>query len=448
MTNDFDVIVIGSGSAARAVAYPCREAGLKVAMADSRPLGGTCALRGCDPKKVLVGAAEVVDRSRGMDGNGVTGAAIDWPRLMTFKRTFTDRFPEKMRKRLDDVGIEVLSGVVSFASPDTLQFGDRLLSAKNIVIVTGAEPAPLNIPGEELAIHSDDFLELAALPGRIVFVGGGYIAFEFAHVTARAGTKTTIVHRGERPLEYFDADLVDKLCDYTREIGVDVRLKSKVTRIERQGGELVVSAEREGVESRIAADAVVHAAGRTPNLKALHLDRGGVAFNAHGVEVNEFLQSTSNARVWAAGDAAATKMPRLTPVSGMQGSVVSHNLLNQQKRSYETGPVPSVAFTIPPLASVGLTETQAHRQGLSFKGRIVDTSQWYSSRRIGETCSAAKVLVDTDTDLIVGAHLLGHGADETINVFTVAMRCRMTASELKKTLFSYPTKTSDIDYLL
>lgn len=449
MTPDFDLIAIGSGSAARATAYPCAQAGWRVAMIDSRPFGGTCALRGCDPKKVLVGAAESVDCTRRMRGRGVKGeATIDWAELMSFKRTFTEPFPAAMKHHLDEIGIEALAGEAAFTGPDSIQVGERQIAARHIVIATGARPAPLHIPGEDLALTSDDFLQLSELPRRIAFIGGGYIGFEFAHIAARAGASVMVLHNDARPLRNFDADLVDRLCDRTRALGVDLRLNIRVSAIERAATALVVSIENNGTVTHEEVDAVFHSAGRVPDLDALCLDRAGVAHDARGVTVDEYLQSTTNPRVWAAGDAAATAAPKLTPVSGMHGAVISHNLLHEDKRKVDSGPVASVVYTVPPLASVGMTEAQARQSGIAVAVRLFDTSQWYTSRRIGETCSGAKILIDSSTDRILGAHLLGHGAEETINIFAVAMRCQMAASDLKHVLFSYPTKSSDIEYLI
>jgi glutathione reductase (NADPH) len=293
------------------------------------------------------------------------------------------------------------------------------------------------------------FLDIARLPRRIAFIGGGYIAFEFAHIAVRAGAHVTIIHRGERPLEGFDADLVDRLCSFTRSLGVDIRVGAEVTALERAAGAVHVWVETNGPASRIEVDAVFHSAGRRPNLGDLRLDRGNVAFDRSGVVVNEWLQSTSNPSVWAAGDSAGTAMPRLTPVSAMHGVTVSHNLLQAERRRVDSRPVPTVVFTIPPLASVGLSEEQVSRRTRRENASaFVDTSEWYTSRRVGEICSGAKVLVDSESDQIVGAHLLGRGADEVINVFALAMRQGIPASELRQTPFSYPTKTSDIEYLV
>lgn len=449
MRREFDVVVIGSGSAARAAANPLASAGKKVAMIDSLPFGGTCALRGCDPKKVLVGAADVVDQAARLQGKGVSGVpAIAWPELMAFKRTFTDPFPAGTVERLEKAGIAVVHGRAAFESAGSLNAGGDTLAFEHCVIASGARPAPLGIPGQDLAVTSDGFLELAALPPRIVFIGGGYIAFEFAHIAARAGASVAIVHRGSRPLEIFDADLVDRLLARTRELGIEVRLDSRVTGIVPKGAGFTVQAEAAGGTAELSADLVVHAAGRIPDIDDLNLEAAGVAREKRGIRVDAHLRSTTNPAVYAAGDVAASGLPPLTPVAGYEGSIVAHNLLHEEKRRTDSLPIPSVVFTVPPLASVGMTEEEARRSGKDVKARLVDTAGWYSSRRIGETHSAAKIVVEDGTGRILGAALLGPGAEETINLFALAMRSDIKAHDLKTTLFAYPTHASDLQYLL
>src|SRR6478672_5559745 len=183
MNKTFDLLVLGTGAAATSVAYPCRQAGWTVAIVDSRPFGGTCALRGCDPKKVLVRASDALDWVRRMSGKGVDapGARIDWPALMRFKRTFTEPVPADREKSFAELGLAAYHGRARFTGPNAVQIGDETLEARHIAIATGAAPARLRIPGEELLVTSEGFMELDQLPPRIVFVGGGYIAFEFAH---------------------------------------------------------------------------------------------------------------------------------------------------------------------------------------------------------------------------------------------------------------------------
>ena len=227
-----------------------------------------------------------------------------------------------------------------------------------------------------------------------MFIGGGYISFEFAHIAARAGANVTILHRSERPLSGFDPDLVAKLVEASEEVGIDVRMNTAVTAVEKQVDALVVHTDGQTV----AADLVVHGAGRVPEIDALDLTAGGVEHDpTKGVAVNEFLQSVSNPAVYAAGDAAATEGWPLTPVAVSEGLTVASNILRGNHKTPNYLGTPSVAFTIPSLSRVGMTEEEATAQGLEFTVNYKDTSSWFSSRRVNEKHSAYKVLVEEGT---------------------------------------------------
>ncbi len=448
-TRKFDLVVIGTGSAASTVASRCRGAGWSVAIVDSRPFGGTCALRGCDPKKVLVGAADVLDWIHRMKGKGIRRdvARIDWPELMRFKRSFTDPVPQQREANLQKAGIETFHGRARFAGPTAVQVENDELQGRHVVIASGAKPVGLKIPGQELLTFSDQFLELDRLPGDIVFVGGGYISFEFAHVVARAGVHATILHRSARPLRGFDPDLVSRLVQRTREIGVHVELETSVEEVQKVASGLVVRTSKAGQKETFETEMVVHGAGRVPDIDELDLAAAGIERGLPGIRVNEYLQSVSNPAVYAAGDAVATGPP-LTPVAAHDGRVVAENLLkgNQRKPNY-TG-VPSVVFTVPPLATVGLHEEAARQHGLRFRVHHGDTTGWYSSRRVAEACSGFKVLIEEETERILGAHLLGSQADELINLFAFAIRTGSRVGDLQDTMFAYPTHASDVSYML
>ena len=459
-TKTFDLVVIGTGVAASTVAWKCHSAGWSVAVVDSRPFGGTCALRGCDPKKVLVGAAEVIDWNRRMEGRGIIDPnklKIHWPDLMHFKRSFTEPVPKEREEQFSKAGIVAFHGRVRFIGEKTVIVDDtHTLSGQHMLIATGAQPMKLNIPGEDNICKSDQFLELNELPSKIVFVGGGYISFEFAHIAARAGAMVTILHRGTRPLNNFDPYLVDILLQRTRDLGIEVRLQTKVDAIESSKADnntnngIVVHASTTGGEKyKVETEMVVHGAGRVPEIDDLELAAAGVQReDKKGVKVNEYLQSVSNPAVYAAGDAAENGGLPLTPIAAYEGEIVATNLLegNHIKPNYRG--VPSVVFTIPPLASVGLQEDAARKQGLHFRINKANTSSWYSSRRVGENHSGYKVLIDEDNDLILGAQVLGPHAEEVINIFAIAIRLGLKAGEIKQVIFSYPTNSSDISYML
>ncbi len=450
MTTTVDVIVLGTGSAAQNVAYACRASGWSVAVVDSRPFGGTCALRGCDPKKVLVGVAELVDWSRRMQGKGISapGLSLIWPEMIRFKRTFTASVPEHTEHGFAEAGIITRHGRAHFVDRTTIQVGDEAIAGRHVVIATGARHAPLGIPGEQWLTTSTQFLELDEVPERLVFVGGGYIAFEFAHIAARAGVHVQILHRGVRPLTKFDPDLVSQLVQVTQELGVEVHLGTTVTAIERKSSHLLVHARAGAQEYTTEADLVVHAAGRVPEIDDLHLDAAGVAREQDGISVNAYLQSVTNPAVYAAGDAVASGGFPLTPVAGMQGEIVARNLLEGNHHTPNYTGIPSVVFTTPPLARVGLEEGAALAQGLRFRTHREDTSGWYSSRRVALPHTSSKVLVEVGSDRLLGAHVLGPHAEEIINVFALAMRAGLRAPDLKTMIYAYPTSASDISYML
>jgi glutathione reductase (NADPH) len=431
------------------VASRCRDAGWTVAVVDSRPFGGTCALRGCVPKKILVSAADAVHAARDMADRGVPAGdlRIDWPELIRFKRSLVDPTSARVEQAWAKAGIEQFHGRARFVGPTALAIGNDTLTARRVLIAAGAVPAALEFPGADRLTTSEQFLNLDRMPPRIVFVGGGYISFEFAHVAARAGAQATILHRGPRPLPGFDPDLVDALVRRTRELGIRVELNIEVCGIDASSDALLVRGAQGGQERQFEAEMAVHGAGRLPEIDDLRLEAAGVERDRRGVRVNEFLQSVSNPAVYAGGDAAASGPP-LTPKADHDAGVLTVNLLEGNRRAVNYDGIASAVFTLPPLASAGLTEAGARAAGLRFRVSSQDTSGWFNTRRVGETTSRFKVLIEEGTDRVLGAHLLGPHADEVINLFAVAIRLRIPATELKQVLFAYPTTGSDVRFML
>lgn len=450
MSQEYDLVVLGTGSGGSTVAYKCRKAGWRVAIVDCRPFGGTCQLRGCDPKKVLIGAAHLIDWRRRMDGKGVVGdLQIDWAQLIAFKRTFTDAPPEENDKSFQNAGIDTYHGTARFLDAHTLTIDDTTtLYAKHIVIATGARPRTLNIVGEHLLTDSIQFLELEQLPKRILFVGGGFVSFEFAHLAQRAGSTVTIVHRGERPLEQFDADLVGHLVEVSRAAGINILLERQVTGISQTEDGLRVTVEHEGEVEELVADLVVHGAGRIAELDALNVDEIGLAYSERGVTVNQYLQSTSHDHIYAAGDSADSDGLPLTPVAASEGYVVASNLLKGNQRTADYRGTGTAVFTLPQLAMVGLTEAEAERRGLDYTVKHETTTGWYASRRTNEPLTAYKTIVEKGSGRILGAHLLGEEASEVINLFVLAIRHGIRAHDLRTTIYAYPTKGSDVSYMV
>jgi len=446
----YDVIVVGTGEAGSGVATRCAKAGCGVAIIDDEPYGGTCALRGCDPKRVLVGFSDLIDWHRRVVGRGVIGQTrLDWPALMNFKRTFTDHVPARREATFKKMGVATYHGVGRFISPDQFVVDAKELAAKYFVIASGARPAPLGIPGEEHVKTSTDFLNLDALPRRVALIGAGYIAFEFAHLAARAGAEVVILGRG-RPLKHFDAQLVAALVEHTRSLKVDVTLDSAVEAVEKLGGEFRVHFRGSAGVATVSVDMVIHAAGRIPKTSELDLARASVDTDARGaVKVDEHLRSVTNPAVYAAGDAvsSAGALP-LTPVAAHQGAIVASNILHGSKKTPDYRGIPSVVFTTPPLASVGLTEEEAKAKGLNVRVKSEYTREWFSSRRVLAGASMYKTLIEQDSDRVLGAHLLGPNADEVVNLFALAIRQGIKARELAHSIYAYPTSASDLPYML
>jgi len=450
MSQHFDLIVIGAGMGGVAAANKCAVQGWQVAIVDALPYGGTCALRGCDPKKILRRGAEIIDSARLMRGKGIDDAdlSINWSDLMKHKHGFTDPVPQNMEDGLTGNGVTTLHGRARFTGPRQVEIDGTPYDADRFLIATGARHRPLEFPGQEHLIDSTDFLNLEELPSRVLFVGGGFISFEFAHIAARAGSSPVIVDRGERPLKNFDPDLVDLLVERGREVGIDLRRTTTIVEVQPSEGGYQVTLEQAGAQETIHTDLVVHGAGRVAELADLGLDAAGVEWGEHGMQVADHLQSTTNPAVWAAGDSADTEGMPLTPIAVSEAKVAASNMLKDTATTPDYAGIPTAVFTIPELARVGLLESEARAAGIDLAVRYSDTSGWYSNYRIGETTAAAKILIDKSNDQIVGAHLLGPEYGELINTLALAVKLGLTTRQLKSATAAYPTVGSDLGSML
>lgn len=281
-----------------------------------------------------------------------------------------------------------------------------------------------------------------------MFVGGGFIAMEFAHISKRAGARdVTVLEMMNRPLGNFDPDLVAILSEATADLGVDLHTEAKVLKVEKNDSEFAVTYETPKGTETIGCDLVVHATGRVPNIEHLNLEAAGVEYGRKGIKVSPFMRTT-NPAIFAAGDCADSG-PNLTPVSANEGRIAAKNLLagkDEHKVNYP--PIPSVVFTLPQIASVGLSDAEARDEGLDFDTHFDKTAGWYSSLRVGARHTGYKVLVEKGTGKILGAHLIGPGAEEQINLFAMAMGAGLTANKIKGLIFAYPSFASDIGSMI
>ncbi|MBC6999345.1 NAD(P)/FAD-dependent oxidoreductase [Cytophaga sp. FL35] len=440
----FDVFVIGSGIAGQTVATNCAKAGLKVAVADKREFGGTCANRGCDPKKVLLAATEVLESAALMDGKGVNGKLeINWKKLQKFKSNFTEAVPKSTEEKLKDLGIKLYHQSPQFLDKNTLEVEGKKVQAQKIVIATGYEPRVLPIKGHKLLKNSDDFLDLKKLPKKLIYIGAGYIGMEFAHMAARAGSKVTIIDSGKRALKPFDADLVGELINYSKKIGIEFIFGAQVEKVERLRKKYKIYFKTNGKNQSLKAGLVFNTAGRVPAVSQLDLDKGVVEHNEYGIVVNSFLQNTTNENVYACGDVSDNEVP-LTPLSGREGYVVSQNIIHGNTKKLNTPVVPSVVFTLPHLASVGYSEKEAKNRYKNVIVREGNAKKWFNAKRKNYPVYNYKIILNKRTQEIVGAHILSPDAAETINIFAMAINKKMTAGDIKGTIFTYPSWINDV----
>lgn len=446
----FDLFVIGTGRAGRDVAMACADTGLKVAIADNREYGGTCANRGCDPKKVIVGLTEILSRSNHLLHNGITSMPEwSWSDLQQFKHQFTDAVPFVNERNLKNKGISLYHQSPRFIDKQTLSVEGKTVHADKIVIATGRKPNPLLIEGAALTKVSDDFLNLEKLPKSMIFIGGGYVGMELAHVAARFGVDVSLIHPHDRPLNNFDADLVDLLVQSSKDLGIKFYFNYRVEKIEQLQKNFRVTASGNEKPLTLKADMVFNCAGRVPSIDELDLEKGEVAYSKKGIEVNKKLQSISNEHVFACGDVSASNGKPLTPLAPVEAAVVISQLLDADSKKEAAYPAqPSVVFTIPNVASIGLSEDEAKKLHKEITIKYEKVPQWFSAKHINSPVYAFKTITEKKSGKILGAHIIGEDIGEIINLFAVIIANGLTTKAIENTIFAYPTKGSEIKSMI
>jgi len=444
----FDVFVVGSGTAGKIVAEKCVAQGLKVAMAENRELGGTCANRGCDPKKVLLGATEIMQRANDLEGNGIEAKPqLNWKSLQKFKKTFTSHIPKDTKKDLKEKNITLFSGAPKFIGLNTMVVNNIEIEAEKIVLATGLVSRKIDIKGSNYLKQSDDFLSLKQLPKKITFLGAGYIGMEFAQMAARASSKVIIIDRSDSALKSFEDDMVSLVTKESERLGIRFVYNAEVTKIKRKGKKFKLTYTEGKATKSIKTNMVFNTAGRIPSIENMDLEAGVVNYDTNGIIVDEYLRSKSNKNVFACGDVADHSLP-LSPLSGFEANIVAENLTQTKLRKIKTPVVPSVVFTLPNLASVGYSEEEALSRYKNVIVKSDNSSHWYNNKRINGGSYAYKVLINERTDQIVGAHLVGPEASEIINLFTMAMNTGTMTKEIKMMIFTYPSWSNDIKSML
>ncbi|NNG00254.1 MAG: NAD(P)/FAD-dependent oxidoreductase [Desulfobacteraceae bacterium] len=450
--DNYDVVIVGSGTAGQTAAYELNAHKMRVAVIEKsdRP-GGTCALAGCQAKKWFYEITETVARSGHLHGLGIEQMPVwSWPDTLKQKNKFTSRVPDSTVEGLKSAGIEYIKGDTRFLDPDTMVVDGKKISAGRFILATGAQPMSLPIDGAEHLITSEAFLELDELPERMVFVGGGFISFEFAHFAARLGPENrriTILEAGDRPLGPFDQEVVEWLSKASQDEGVEIRTKVEILSVIKKGTEYKISTRS---ADNFTADLVIHGAGRTPDIEHLGLESGGVEFDRRGIRVNPAMQST-NPKVYAVGDCANTI--QLARVADCEALVAAKNIITGNDQSepaemdYTT--VPAVLFTYPQYGMVGKTEAALIAEGIDYRKSAGNNLGWPTYKRIGMKHAGYKIMSGSD-GRILGAHILSDNCSGLINTIRQAMIHGSTVGELhwQSLMTPYPSRESDLVYML
>jgi glutathione reductase (NADPH) len=437
---DWDLFVVGAGSGGVRAARMAAQYGARVAIAEDRDLGGTCVNVGCVPKKLFVYAAEFSHAvaAAGHYGWQVPRPGFDWATLRDNKTKEIHRLNDIYQKLLENSGATLVRGRARLLDPHTLAVGDTRHSARYILIATGGVPDIPEVPGREHVLRSDDMFYLERLPERIAIVGGGYIAVEFAGICNGLGVETHLIHRRDRLLRGFDSELGDALAKEMAKRGVRIHFDTRVERIEPvpQGLRAILDTGAE-----LLAGQILYATGRRPNTAGLGLENTRVETDARGaIRVDDGF-ATAEPSIYAIGD--VTGRLELTPVAIREAMVLTRNLFGGggARMSYEN--VPSAVFSQPPIGTVGLSEAQARER---FANVRIHRSEFRPLKASlgGDDRALVKLVVDADTDRVLGCHLLGDQAGEIIQGFAVALQLGATKADFDRTLGIHPTLAEEL----
>jgi glutathione reductase (NADPH) len=441
---DFDLFTLGAGSGGVAGSRRAAAYGARVGICEDVRVGGTCVLRGCVPKKLLIYGAHFADDFEDAAGYGWTVPApqFDWAKLIANKNRELDRLNGIYEKMLSDAGVELFEGRGRLVGRHTVEIagkdGVRRVTAQRILIATGSHPVAPDIPGIEHVISSDQALDLPRLPKRMVIVGGGYIAVEFAGIFALLGVEVTLVIRSQELLRGFDTDMRVGLRQEYEARGIKILAMTHITAIARHGQHYVLSLEEGG---SLETDLVMYATGRQPNVRGVGLEEVGIKLGLyHAVPVNEWSE-TEIAGIYAVGD--VTDRLNLTPVAIAEARALAETLFNDNPTSFDPSLVATAVFSTPPIATVGLSEEQAKAAGHAvdiYRSRFRPMKNTLSGRN---EFSLMKLVVDRDSDRVLGCHMLGVDAAEIMQGLAIALRCGATKRQFDQTVGIHPTAAEE-----
>ena len=441
-TYDYDLFVIGAGSGGVRAARVASSHGARVGIAEEYRVGGTCVIRGCVPKKLLVYGAHFAEdlEDAGRFGWSMSEKRFDWSVLRDNVLAEVERLNGLYARNLEAAGVRIFQSRAVLVDAHTLDVGGERITADRILIAVGARPQLPHVAGAELGITSDDVFHLDRLPRRIVITGGGYIANEFAGIFNQLGVETTLLVRGDVLLRGYDRSLCDRLHEISAEKGIRFRFNTALDCVERlPDGCLRVSiVDGDPIET----DTLLYAIGRIPHTRALGLDRVGVACDPLGAIVVDDKAATSVENIYAIGD--VTNRIQLTPVAIREGQAFADTFYGGRATTVDYQNIPSAVFSHPPLASVGLTEDQARDRFGSIRVYASDFRPMKNVLADRRERSLYKLVVDVATDRILGAHIIGPEAAEIMQLMAVIVKAGLTKAQLDDTVALHPTMAEEL----
>ncbi len=437
---DYDLITIGAGSGGVRASSMSAQFGARVAVCEESRVGGTCVIRGCVPKKLLVYGAHFADDFEDAAAYGWTVAPpeFDWSTLIANKDQEIDRLNGIYIRTLRENNVEILDGRAILADPHTIEIGGRSVTAEHILVATGSWPSMPDIPGIEHVITSNEALDLESRPERVAIVGGGYIAVEFAGIFHGLGSEVTEIVRGDSILRGFDEDVRLTLADEMRKRGIRLMAETVVRSIEKEDGAFSL---RFAGGDTLTVDTVMYATGRAPNTRGIGLEEAGIELDAKGAVVVDAQSKTALDNIYAVGD--VTNRINLTPVAIAEGSAVAQTLFNGTPTAVDHANVPSAVFSQPPIGSVGLTEAQARADYAHvdvYLSRFRPMKFTLSGR---DEMTVMKLIVDADTDRVIGCHMVGLDAAEIVQGLGIALKCGATKAQFDATVGIHPSAAEE-----
>jgi glutathione reductase (NADPH) len=439
---DFDLFTIGAGSGGVAGSRRAASYGARVGICDDGRVGGTCVIRGCIPKKLLVYGAQFADAFEDAPAYGwsVAPPRFDWVTLIANKNKEISRLEGVYHKLLKDSGCTLFEARGRLVDPHTVELSTgKRVTAAHIIVATGSHPVMPQIPGIGHVITSNEALELPSLPRHIIIVGGGYIALEFANIFSGLKAEVTLVVRGEEVLNGFDDDVRAAVAQEMRQRGVVMRLRTELARIEKSPVEGFTVRTKAGEE--ISADLVMYATGRKPNIKGIGLEEVGIKLHRDGRVIVDEWSKTSVPHIYAIGD--VTDRLNLTPVAIAEGRAIAETVFNNNPMAISHENVATAVFSQPPVAAVGLTERRAREKGHTldiYRTRFRALKHTLSGR---EERTMMKLVVDRPTDRVLGCHMVGADAPEIIQSLAVAITCGATKKQFDRTMALHPTAAEE-----